>query len=205
MYYPGGILSSVNYVCFIKEYSVNSRHLYRSYEANCAYYTTDTIKITSIPSRILSPDYYYEFAIYINSNGASMSLALSSSNTFLAKITSVDSTGNTNVINRDFVLINKYQFTFPITLNSIYTLTMEASATNSLYIDFSVNTAGVTYQYMEFEFDNLGLSSFQIANGDQLSCYLHTNFGTISGKNIIPRCRGYTNGLNNDSPLIIRV
>ncbi len=79
-----------------------------------------------------------------------MSLALSSSNTFFAKISSVDSTGSTNVINRDFVLINKYQSTFPITLNSIYTLTMEASATNSLYIDFSVNTAGVAYQYMEF-------------------------------------------------------
>lgn len=79
-----------------------------------------------------------------------MSLALSASNFFLARISSVDSTGSSNVINRDYVLINKYQTTFPISLNSIYTLTMEASATNSLYIDFSVNTAGVSYQYMEF-------------------------------------------------------
>lgn len=49
---------------------------------------------------------------------------------------------------------------------------------------------------MEFAFDNLGLSSFEIANGDIIPCYLSSEFTTISGKTLTPRCRGYANGLN---------
>lgn len=103
--FKGGISSSSNYVCFIKEYQVNLKHLYRSYEANCAYDTTDTIRITSIPSRIFSPDYYYEFVIYKNNNGATMSLTLNSLNNFLAQVSTIDSTGTSNIINRDYILI----------------------------------------------------------------------------------------------------
>lgn len=68
-----------------------------------------------------------------------------------------------------------------------------------------VNAAGSAFQIMDFRFDNLGLSSFEISNGDIIPCYLSSQFGTISGKTIAPRCRGYANGINADSPLIIRV
>lgn len=79
-----------------------------------------------------------------------MGITPSASNTLFAQISTIDSTGSSNVINRDYILINKYQAALPIALNSIYTLTTEASATNSLYLDITVNTAGVSYQYMEF-------------------------------------------------------
>ena len=150
IYYPGGLSNSYSYSCFIKEYPFLARHLYRSYEATCGWYTTDVIRIESIPSHILSPDFYYEIAIYRNNNGASMGLTLSSSAYFWAAIQSLNTLNSYTKINQDFLLANKYQSVFPITLNSIYTLTNEASATNSLYISFTLNTAGVAYQIMEF-------------------------------------------------------
>lgn len=102
-----------------------------------------------------------------------MGLSLTSSaNYFWAAIETVNTHNSYTVVNRDYLLYNRYQAVFPIVLNSIYTLTYEASATNSLYISFTVNTAGVAYQVMEFVFDNLGLSSFQITNGDVLPCFL---------------------------------
>ena len=58
--------------------------------------------------------------------------------------------------------------------------------------------------YLEFEFDNLGLSSFQIDQGDELPCYLSGDFNTKSGKVLEPVCKGYADG-SNDSPLKIRV
>lgn len=203
--FPGGISNTYTYSCFLKEYSFLSRHLYRSYEATCAYYTTDTIRITAIPSHVISPDYYYEIAIYRNNNGAAMGLTLSSSNYFWATVQTVNTHNSYTVINQDFLLVNKYQAVLPVSLNSIYILTSEASATNSLYISFTVTAAGAAYQTMEFTFDNLGLSSFQISNGDIVPCYLSAEFSAISGKTLAPVCRGYANGLNEDSPLIIRV
>lgn len=148
--YPGGISNTYTYSCFLKEYSYLSRHLYRSYEANCAYYITDTIRITAIPSHIISPDFYYEITIYRNNNGAAMGLTLSSSNYFWARVQTVNTHNSYTVINQDFLLANKYQSVQPITLNHIYILTNEASATNSLYISYTVNAAGVAYQTMEF-------------------------------------------------------
>lgn len=121
--YPGGLSSSYSYSCFLKEYPFLSRHLYRSYEANCDWYTTDVIRITSIPSHILSPDYYYEIAIYRNNNGASMGLTLNTNAYFWATIQSLNTLNSYTVINQDFLLAKKYQSVFPITLNSIYTLT----------------------------------------------------------------------------------
>lgn len=146
----------------------------------------------------------YEFVIYRNNNGASMSLTLNSGN-FWATIQSLNTQASYNVIYQDFVLVRKYQSVYPITLSSIYTLTKEASATNSLYLSFVVNAAGSAFQVMDFRFDNLGLSSFEITNGDIIPCYLSPEFSTIGGKTIAPRCRGYANGINVDSPLIIRV
>lgn len=79
-----------------------------------------------------------------------MGLTLSSDDYFTAKIQSLNTLNSYTKINQDFFLVTKYQSVFPITLNSIYTLTTEASATNSLYISFTLNTAGVAYQIMEF-------------------------------------------------------
>lgn len=166
------------------------------------------MRISAIPSHVISPDFYYEFVIYANNNASTMNFNLNPNNYFWAQVNSVStlsSYSNSVIPNQNFILINKYQTVYPISLNSIYILTREASATNSLFLSFTVNVVGVAYQYMEFEFDNLGLSNFQITNGDIIPCYLHTTFATISGKNVAPLCRGYANGLNNDSPLIIRV
>ena len=108
-------------------------------------------------------------------------------------------------MNQDFLLVEKYQSVYPITLNSIYTLTREAAATNSLYLSFSSSVAGTAYTYFEFEIDNLGLSSFEIENGEQIPCYLSGDFQQVSGRVQTPICKGFTNGLDEDSPLIIRV
>ena len=109
------------------------------------------------------------------------------------------------IVNEDYILIERYRSVYPITLGHIYILTREAAATNSLFLNFRVNTAGSSYQYLEFEFDNLGLSNFEIENGDQIPCYLSGTFNTISGKSQQPICRGYTEGIDEDSPLKIRV
>ena len=101
--------------------------------------------------------------------------------------------------------MNKYQTVYPIVLNHIYILTREANVINSLYLSFTVNKAGTAWQYFEFEFASLGLSSFDIKNGEQIPCYLSGDFVTISGKTFQPICKGYTSGIDQDSPLKIRV
>ena len=109
------------------------------------------------------------------------------------------------VVNQDYLLMEKYQAEYALTLNSIYTLTKEAAATNSLYIQFTSSITGTAFTYFEFEFDNLGLSSFEIENGEQIPCFLSNDFTTISGKTQPPICKGYTAGIDVDSPLVIRV
>ena len=109
------------------------------------------------------------------------------------------------VVNQDYLLVDRYLNIYPITLGHIYTLTREAAATNSLYISFTTTKAGTAFTYFEFEFDNLGLSSFEIENGEQIPCYLSGDFVQVSGRSLAPICKGYTNGLDEDSPLIIRV
>ena len=44
----------------------------------------------------------------------------------------------------------KYNTIYPCTLSSIYTLTKEAGANNSLFIDFNLNVAGSAWGYFEF-------------------------------------------------------
>lgn len=85
---------------------------------------------------------------------------------FIATIQTIKDSSNA-IANQDFVTVQKYQYVNPFTLNSIYLLTREAAATNSLYIVFTVITGGASNHshYFEFEFDNLGLSSFNIDNG----------------------------------------
>lgn len=72
-------------------------------------------------------------------------------------------------------------------------------------MSFTVSKTGSSFQYFEFEFDKLGLSSFEKENGDQIPCYLSGDFNTISGRSQEPICRGYAAGINKDSPLKIRV
>lgn len=52
-----------------------------------------------------------------------MALSLGATNYFWATIETVDTHNSYNVVNRDYLLYNKYQAVYPIVLNSIYTLT----------------------------------------------------------------------------------
>jgi len=72
----------------------------------------------------------------------------------------------------DYFDFYKYKNVYPCALNSIYTLTKEAAANNSLYIDFTLSTNGTNFNYFEFEIPNLGLSNFKIDNGEEIPCYL---------------------------------
>lgn len=53
-----------------------------------------------------------------------MGLTLNANNYFWATLQSVDSLTTPAIINQDYILINKYQSVYPITLTHIYTLTM---------------------------------------------------------------------------------
>lgn len=52
---------------------------------------------------------------------------------------------------------------------------------------------------------SLGLSSFKIENGEEIPCFLSSEFAAVGGKSQGPRCYGYTNEIAADGPLIIRV
>ena len=124
VYYPGGAISSAyNYACFIKEYPEGKRHLYREHEAKCSYYTSNTIRIESIPSYIMNGDYYYEITIYRNDNGALAYLAANTADTFHALVRTVDMFSSYNVVNEDYLLVERYRSVYPIVLNHIYILT----------------------------------------------------------------------------------
>lgn len=153
----------------------------------------------------MSPDYYYDVSIYRNDNGASGLITLST-NIYEKPILQTLSTHNSyTVIFQDYLLAEKYYNVYAISLNHIYTLTKEAGATNSLYISFTTSKTGTAFTYFEFEFDNLGLSSFDIENGEQIPCYLSNDFAQVSGRSLSPICKGFTEGIDEDSPLIIRV
>jgi hypothetical protein len=74
----------------------------------------------------------------------------------------------------DYFDFYKYKNVYPCVLNSIYTLTREAAANNSLYIDFTLSINGTNFNYFEFEISALGLSNFKIDNGDEIACFLST-------------------------------
>jgi hypothetical protein len=59
--------------------------------------------------------------------------------------------------------------------------------------------------YLEFVFDSLDLNYFNIQSGGSIPCVLSGTFSTYPGKQNPPRCFGYADGLNNTTPLIIRV
>ena len=123
VYYPGGISSSYKYSCFIKEYPIGKRHLYREHEAKCAYYTSNTIRIESIPSYTMNPDYYYEITIYRNDNGALAYLTANTADTFHALVRTVPTLASYTVVNEDYLLVERYRSVYPIILNHIYILT----------------------------------------------------------------------------------
>ena len=109
----------------------------------------------------MSPDYYYEITIYRNNIGAHSFLTASTSDRFHAVVRTLPGLSS-SAANKDYLLVERYRGVYTIVLNHIYTLTREAAATNSLYVSFRVNAAGSSFNYFEFEFDNLGLSSFEI-------------------------------------------
>lgn len=59
VYVPGSGLSNSPYYCYLREYPANQYSYYKEYVTNCAYYSTTQVLIKSIPSHILSPNYYY--------------------------------------------------------------------------------------------------------------------------------------------------
>lgn len=121
----------------------------------------------------MTANYYYEIVIYRNDVDQSMMLPKpSGDNTKMTIVTVINDTGT--IANEDIINIEKYQQMQTISLNKIYILTKEAGAINSLYIDFTPSFAGVASSIFEFEFEDLGLSSFKVGNGDRISCYLST-------------------------------
>lgn len=67
---------------------------------------------------------------------------------------------------------------------------------------------GTSAQEIEFKFNNLGLSNFQLNFGDELPCHIGAptgsyGFTAISGRSI--KCVATSGGINKDTPLYIRV
>ena len=123
VYYPGGISSSYSYVCFLKEYLPGKRYLYREHEAKCFYHSSNKIRIESIPSYTINPNYYYEITIFRNNNGAQAYLTTSTSDTFLAMVQTTPTLAGSSIVNEDYLLVERYRTTYPISLNHIYILT----------------------------------------------------------------------------------
>ena len=98
----------------------------------------------------------------------------------------------------------KYQSTAPFTLNNIYILTREAAVINSLLVNFNVNFATASVYHLELEFDSLDLQYFNIQSGDQIPCYL-SGLSSASGITDGPVCFGYSSGINDNQPLIVRI
>ena len=202
--FPTGISNSYTYHCKAYEYLPNQRHLYTEYELPCVYFAANAIRITALASHILQPTYFYELAIYRNNNGANAYLT-ADTGAYQLIVESIDALSSYTVVNRDYIQAYQYQAVYPIVLNSIYTLTWQAGVLNSLYLDLTVSATTSAFQYLEFVFPALGLSSFEIDNGEQIPCYISSQITQASGKSQAPFCRGYTDGLSNDSPLVIRV
>lgn len=204
---PGSGLSNNAYYCYLREYLQNEYSTYKEYVVNCQYSTTTQVLIKSIPSHILNPMYFYELIIYKNTGSGSSLISIPSSSSYIMQVKTIDAYSGGSILYFSTIPILKYQTVYPITLNSIYILTREAAAINSLYIDFTMNFAlsSSNIYFLEFVFDILDLNYFNIGNGERIPCSLGNNFGNYPSKLNPPRCYGYTNGAGKTTPLIIRV
>lgn len=83
IYVPGSGITNNAYYCLAREYAANQYSFYREYVVNCVYYTTTQILIKSIPSRIMTPNYYYEFIIYKNTGSGSSLISVPSATNYI--------------------------------------------------------------------------------------------------------------------------
>jgi hypothetical protein len=202
---PNGITSST-YYCIAREYPPSQFYLYTEYLVNCAYYTTNQVMIKSIPSHILTPNYFYDFIIYFNAGASANLITTVTTTPYIFQVATCNAYSGGSIQYNNYITVDKYQAVYPIVLNNIHILTQEAAAINSLFLNLVLNQATTTVYYLEFIFNNLDLKYFSISNGNQIPCYLATaSFTTYGSKTNGPRCFGYANGVNNTSPLIIRV
>jgi hypothetical protein len=104
--------------------------------------------IKSIPSHILTPNFYYDFIIYSNAGSGSPYLSTQSASTYIMTIQSVVGYSGPTTNFLDYVPVNKYNTVYPITLNHLHVLTREAGALNSLLICFTVGVATTTDYYL---------------------------------------------------------
>jgi hypothetical protein len=203
---PGSGLSNTAYYCYAREYPVNQYSFYTEYVINCAYYNTKQILIKSIPSHIMSPNYYYEFIVYSNQGSGSSLISVPAATNYIMQVGTINAYSGGTVQYYDWVVVNSYLNLYPITLNSIYILTREAAAVNSLYLSFSIGftMSSSNSFYLEFVFDSLDLNFFGVSNGGNIPCYI-SGFSTYSGRQNPPTCYGFSDGLNSTTPLTIRM
>ena len=90
---------------------------------NCHHYSTNQLLIKSIPSHVLSPSYYYEFIVYLNSGASSPFLTAQTGTIYNFQLSSVLAYSSPSTLYYDVVPVDVYQSVYPITLNSIYILT----------------------------------------------------------------------------------
>lgn len=185
IFIPGSGLTNNAYYCFAREFPANQYSFYREYVVNCVYYSTTQILIKSIPSRIMSPNFYYEFIVYKNTGSGSSLIAEPSTPNYIMQVGTVDRYTGGGVLYYDYIPVLNYLNRLPITLNHVFFLTQEAAAVNSLLVNFNINLAvnwTTTVFYLEFVFDNLDLNYFGISNGGEIPCLLQSGFSTLSGK-----------------------
>ena len=97
--------------------------------------------VKSIPSHIFNPTYYYELIIYKNVGSGSSLISIPSASSYIMQVKTVNAYSSGSILYLNSIPVLNYLNVYPMTLNSIYTLTREAAATNSLYIDFTINFA----------------------------------------------------------------
>jgi hypothetical protein len=207
IFVPGSGLTNHPYYCLAREYLPNQYSFYKEYVVNCVFYSTTQILIKSIPSHIMSPTFRYEFIIYRNMGSGSSLISIPSATNYVMQVGTVNNYNSGGIQYYNWMPVLNYLNVHPITLNNIYILTREAAAVNSLYLDFNIGFAvnsAATVFYLEFIFDRLDLSYFDITNGGTIPCLL-VGFSTLSGKQRAPTCYGYADGVNATSPLRIRV
>lgn len=141
IYVPNSGLSNNAYYCYAREYPANQYSFYREYVINCVYYSTTQILIKSIPSHIMTPNYYYDFIIYMNTGSGSSLISVPSATNYIIQVGTVNNYNSGGIQYYDYIPVLNYLDRLPITLNYVMFLTQEAAAVNSLLLNFNINFA----------------------------------------------------------------
>jgi hypothetical protein len=123
IYVPGSGLSNSAYYCYAREYAANQYTFYREYVVNCIYYSTTQILIKSIPSHIMTPNYYYEFIVYKNAGSGSSLISIPAATNYIMQVGTVDRYTGGGVQYYDWIPVVNYLDRLPMSLNYIYILT----------------------------------------------------------------------------------